>query len=226
MFWNLIKLNLLFCLFAIPSGILFALSLFTTFGGLAFILALAAAFPIGGACAASMFCISKMIRRDPGYIWYDFKRKLKENLKQAAVPGILCTAFLYLQVFMWQYFIFADPNIIWILAAAIPLLIFGMVAPYIFLQIAYIDIKTSQIVKNSLLISFGHAGRSVIGAIAGVVIWAVFIFFLPDSLPFSPLLLVLGFSASWFLTLLCIWPPVDKQFSISETLRKQQEGND
>ena len=226
MFWNLIKVNLMFCLFAAPAGVLFGLSLFTPLGLIAFVAALAAAYPIGGACAASMFCISKMIRRDPGYLWFDFKRKLKENIRQAAAPGILCAAFLFLQFYLWTYFISADPNIGWILAALIPLLIFGMVAPYIFLQIAYIDLKMQQILKNSLIISFGRAGRSILGALGGGAIWAAFVFLLPDALPFSPLLLVFGFSVSWLLTLLCIWPPVDKQFSISETLRKQREEDD
>ena len=219
MIWNLIKLNLLFCLFALPSGVLFALALFTPLGGLGYALSVAAAFPVGGACTACFFCLSKIVRRDPGYLWYDFKRKLKENFRQAAAPGILCVAFLYLEIFLWQYFLFAEPNIFWVVAAAVPLIAFLMVVPYIFLQIAYIELKTFQILKNSLLIAFGNAGRSFAGAFLGGLIWIVFILLLPDSLPYSPLLLVFGFSVPWLLNLLLIWPPVDKQFSINKTLR-------
>ena len=225
MLWNLIKINLLFCLFALPSGALFFIGGLGYLGVFAFVLSLAAAFPIGGACAACMFCLSKIVRRDPGYLWYDFKRKYLENYKQAAAPGIFCVAFIYAQIYLWITLIPGGLNILWIATGLVSLGIFVMVAPYIFLQIAYIDLKTSLIIKNSLLISFGHAGRSIIGAILGCVIWLVFIMLMPDSLPFSPLLLVFGFSVSWLLNLFFIWPPVEKEFSIEEALRgKRAEG--
>ena len=225
MFWNLIKLNLLFCLFGLPSAALLVLGMVTPLGVIAFALSLAAAFPVGGAVAACFFCISKMIRRDPGYLWYDFKRKLSENIKQGIVPGILCVAFIYAQIYLWQLLIPQGANILWFAAGFIPLLIFGMVAPYVFLQMAYIKLRTLQILKNSLLISFGNAGRSITGAVLCGIIWLVFILLMPDSLPFSPILLVLGFSTSWLLNLLFIWPPVNRQFGIDEALRKQYEDN-
>ena len=225
MFWNLIKLNLLFCLLALPSAALLVAGMVSPLGIIAIALSLAAAFPVGGACAACMFCISKMIRRDPGYLWYDFKRKFLENYKQGAVPGILCVAFIYLQLYLWQILIPQGANILWLAAGFVPLLIFGMVAPYIFLQMAYIELRTSQILKNSLLISFGNAWRSITGAVLCGVIWFVFVALMPDSLPFSPVLFVLGFSVSWLLNLLLIWPPVNRQFAIDETLKKQYEDN-
>ena len=222
MFWNLIKLNLLFCLCALPSAALLVFSVFSPYGALVFLLSLAAAYPIGGACVACLFCLSKMLRRDAGYLWYDFKRKFRENIKQAAAPGILCTAFIYAQAYVWQGFMLDGTTLAWIIIGLVSLIIFGMVAPYIFLQIAYIRLSTSQILKNSLLISFGNAGRSFIGALFGSVLWFLFILLLPDSLPFSPLFLLFGFSLSWLLCLVCVWPPVDNQFAIVYTLRKQQ----
>ena len=221
MFWNLIKLNLLFCLFALPSAALMFVCFFVP-NIFIFLLSLLAAFPVGGAYTSCLFCLSKMQRRDAGYLWYDFKRKFLENIKQSAAPGILCVAFIYAQIYIWQSFLLEGAGLVWIVTGLVPLLIFGMVAPYIFLQIAYIRLKTPQILKNSLLISFGNAGRSFLGALAGGLIWFVFVLLLPDSLPFSPLLLILGFSVSWFLTLALIWPPVDKLFAIEENLRKQR----
>jgi len=222
-FWNLIKLNLLFCLFALPSGALLAAGLFTPLGIAGMIFSIVLAFPIGGACCACMFCLSKMIRRDPGYLWFDFKRKFLENFKQAAAPGILCTLFIYVQVFLWLDLMNKGADIALIVAGVVTFIIFMMVAPYIFLQIAYIKLTTSQILGNSLLISFGNAGRSFASALGGSVVWAVFLLLLPGSMPFSPLLLVFGFSISWLLSLMCIWPPVDRQFSIEESLRRQRE---
>ena len=219
MLWTLIKLNLLFCLFALPSGALLFIGVFSQYSGLMLLLSLAAAFPIGGAHTACMFCLSKILRRESGYLWHDFKRKFLENVKQAAAPGILCTAFIYAQAYIWQGFISEGAGLAWIITGLLPLVIFGMVTPYLFLQIAYINLGISHILKNSLLISFGNIGRSFLGALAVGIVWIVFILLLPQSLPFSPLLLVFGFSVSWLLCLVFVWPPIDKQFAISATLR-------
>ena len=219
-FWALVRLNLLFSLFALPSVALFLLGMFTPLGGLALILSLAAAFPVGGALCAVLFCIAKMLRDDPGYLWHDFKRKLQENIRQAAAPGILCAAFIYAEIFLLRVIIpAAGAGIGWIVAGLAPLVIFGMVAPYIFLQIAYIELKTSQILRNSLLIAFANAGRSLAGALMGGAACWVYILLLPDSLPFTPLLPVIAGALSWLLNLIWVWPPVDKQFAIDATLR-------
>ena len=224
-FWNLVKLNLIFCACALPSIALFVLAFLGVLGGFAFVLSLIAAFPIGGAASAGMFCVTKMLRDDPGYLWHDFKRKYTENMKQAMAPGILSTLFLYAQIYLWRDLTHggADADLALIVMGALSILIFGMVAPYIFVQIAYIELATSKIIKNSVLISFANSAYSFLGALMGLAVWIVFALFLPESLLAAPILLVLGFSMSWLLNLLWIWPAVDKQFSIEKTLRSRRD---
>jgi uncharacterized membrane protein YesL len=101
------------------------------------------------------------------------------------------------------------------------LLIFTMVAPYIFLQIAYIDLKTIQVIKNSVLMSLLKLPRSFLGAVTGGLIWVAAILFWPWSLYATPLILLIGFSLSWLLCLMWVWPPVNKQFKIEETLEQK-----
>ena len=221
---NLFKLNLLCLLCILPSAALFILYFFTGRGGaLTALLALAAAFPVGGACCACVFCISKMLRDDPGYISYDFWRKFRENMGKAAVPGLLYAAFIYIQVFLWAAYLSggADFGAGWILPSLASLLVFGMIAPCLFLQIAYIDIPLLQLLRNSVLIAFSHVLRSVAGGLSGCVLWAAAVLFLPASLVFVPILLLLGFSFSWLLCLFWIWPVIDKTFSIDATLREK-----
>ena len=220
-FRGLIKLNLLFCACILPSVALFLLSLFGFFSEIALILSLASAFPVGGALTAYVFCVTRMLRDEPGYVWADFKRKFKENMRQAAVPGILCAAFVYAQVYLWGSVFFGGAGIdaIWLIPGIGFLLIFGMVAPYFFLQIAYLELKTKEALLNSVLISFAHALRSIFGAVTGGVIWVAFALLLPESLVVMPLLLLFGFSVSLLLVMMWVWPPVNKQFGIEETLR-------
>ena len=224
-FRDLIKLNLLFCCCALPSAAAFILGFFGVLTGYMYLAAFLASFPVGGALTSYVFCITKMLRDEPGYIWYDFKRKFLENFRQAAAPGMLSAAFAYAQIFMWGPNLIEETatDIIRVIIGIVTLQIFGMVAPYIFLQIAYIDIKTSKILKNSLLVSFMNAPRSFLGACTGGAIWVAFLFLLPDSLLAAPLLALIGIPISLLLCLIWVWPPVDKQFKIDETLRERRD---
>jgi len=224
-FRDLIKLNLLFCCSALLSAAAFLLGFFGVLTAYMYLLSILAAFPIGGALAAYVFCVTKMLRDEPGYIGHDFRRKFMENFKQAAAPGMLCAAFVYAQVFLWGPLVFSDDGIdlVWLILGIVILLIFCMVVPYLFLQIAYIDLKTSQILKNSMLISFINAPRSLMGAVTAGVIWVVYFFFLPDSLFVAPLIILIGIPISLLINMMWVWPPVDKQFKIDETLREKQE---
>jgi len=165
-FRELIKLNLLFCACVSVSVISFVLGIFGFFTGIALVLALVAAYPVGGGLSAYMFCITKMLRDEPLFIWHDFKRKLLENMKQAAAPGILCAAFLYVQIFLWNAAVAGvfNANPALLVMDVVFLLAFGMVAPYVFLQIAYIELRTGQILTNSIVLAFANTKRSIVGA--------------------------------------------------------------
>jgi len=222
---DLIKLNLIFCCCVVPSAAAFVLGFFGVLTGYMYALAFLMAFPAGGAITSYFFCVTKMLRDEPGYIWFDFKRKFLENYKQAAAPGMLCAAFIYAQVFIWGPVVAGEAwiDIVWFIMGIVVVLIFAMVAPYIFIQIAYIDLKTSQILKNSVLVSFINAPRSFMGALTGGALWAVFVILMPDSLIATPLIVLVGTPVTLLLYLVWVWPPVDKQFNIDKTLRERRE---
>ena len=224
-FRGLIKLNLLLCACVLPSVAIFLLGLFGVYSVVALVVSLLAAFPVGGAMSAFLFCVTRMLRDEPGYIWEDFKRKFAENKRQAAAPGILCAAFMYAQVYLWGPVLFggAEINSIWLIPGIGLLLIFCMVTPYFFLQVAYIDLGTKKIIVNSVLISFSNAPRSFLGAITGGGIWIAFVLLLPESLVVAPVLLLFGFSVSLLLNMMWVWPPVNKLFKIEETLIERRE---
>jgi len=226
---DIIKLNILFFLTLLPTGITFAMGLLGIYSQVTFILSLVLAFPVGGAVVSVIYYITKMMRDDPSYVWYEFKRKFLENYKQAAPAGIFCTAFIYAQVLIWSSLwgalIAEEPigDLLWYLLALFALLLFSMITPYIFLHFAYITLKTSKIIKNSILMSFGYFPRSFMGALLGGIMWIVFVLYLPMSLMFSPLIMLFGITLSMLLTLSWVWPPFNKHFNIEETLVKRQE---
>jgi len=222
---DLMKVNILFFLCVLPSIALFFLGLFGILD-FALMLSIIISYPVGGAMAASMFCITRMLRDDPGFVWDDFKRKFLENLRQAGITGVLCATFLYTQVFMFWLPVMADWEIAsptWMLIGLVMFILFSMITPYIFLHYAYIKLGTFAIVKNSVLIALSSPGRSIMGAISGLLPWVALALFFPVSLVFFPLIPFVVFILSWLLTLMWIWPVFDKRFSIEETLTNNNE---
>jgi len=224
-FGDLLKLNLLFCICVLPSIAAFIAGLFGYYFGIMLIVSLLAAFPVGGAVTAYMFYITKMLRDDPSFVWFDFKRKFLENYRQAAPVGMICMAFVYAQIWLWGSFMLGDPGIDVILpfVAFLSIIVFLMITPYFFLHFAYIDLNTIQTVKNSVLMSLAYIPRSFMGALLGGLMWIAFALFFPVSLLFVPIVILIGISISILLNLMWIWPPFDSHFKIEETLIKRLE---
>jgi len=228
---DLMKVNLLFTLVLLPSFLLFILGLFGIFSlGLGF--SVVATYPIGGALTASMFCITRMLRDDPGFLWDDFKRKFRENLRQAGLMGVLCATFLYTQFFMFWLPVLlgaiTDPyepvvSPTWTLTGIILMILFNMFAPYVFLQFAYIKLSTFTIIKNSVLLAMSNVGRSFMGAVTGLLPWVALFMFIEVAYALIPLIPLIFFVLSWLLSLMWIWPVFNKHFAIEETIKKEQE---
>jgi uncharacterized membrane protein YesL len=224
---NLIKLNLLYQVCVLPAQALFVTFLLLGPGGLgpfllpAVLLFFAAGALVGPATVAGSFCITKMLRDDPGFLWYDYKKIFKENLKSAAIPGIIYATILSVQVY--GVFLAAFPgkapslsNVALLLLLA---LLCAMVAPYYFLQAAYLDMGPVALAKNSILLAFGHLPRSFAGALLKLLFWGFFLNY--AFLAVAPVV-ILGYCLPALLVLMWVWPPVNQIFAIEETLVKRQ----
>jgi len=223
-FWDLTKLNLLLCICMLPTAGVFLLGIFGFYTGIAFIFSLLLAYPVGGAVVAYTYYITKMMRDDPSYVWYEFKRKFGENYRQAAPIGMLCTAFVYAQILLWMSLVMSSEpggEMLLFFIALLSLIIFWMITPYIFLHFAYIELTTLKIIKNSVLMTFGYLPRSFMGALSCGMMWIIFALFYPASLIMVPVVILFGLSISALLCLMWIWTPFDNHFKIEETLIKR-----
>jgi hypothetical protein len=223
-FGGLVKLNLLFFICALPSAALFAVGLFWL-PAVLLPISIVAAFPIGGAYTAVLLGISKMLRDEHAFIWYDFKRKFVENIRGSMLPGIICAALVYAQVYAIMGVLSGELafGLDWLIMDIIAALIFGMVSPYFFLQAGYIDLKTTALLKNSVFLAFRFFPRSFMGAVLASVFWALFAWFFPASLPLVLVIPFLTFTLSWLLMLMWIWKPVNELFKIEETLKNRED---
>jgi hypothetical protein len=242
-FFSLIRMSLLFCVAIFPSAAFFYLFMSGVFPYATLFLMLATAFPAGAALSASMYCIGAMLRDDLRWFWRDYKRKFRECSLQSAFPGIACVLFVYAQVYVYLMILvsvfFSNPEAMlleedivylwfvivaqaidpgWLVAGLSSILVLGMITPYIFMQLAYIDLGVVQILKNSALLAMSNFRRSILGSFISGLPWMVAIFFLPYSIMVLPFLMLFGFAFTWLIQGMWVWPVVDKQFSISETL--------
>ncbi len=238
-FMNLVKLNMLYQLFLLPSQvfILLAVDAFfpapflfflhfqlpnpTVWALVFLVLGLACGILVGPATLAMNHAISKMMRDDPGFIWHDFKKQFRENFKSMAVPGVLYTLLMFAEIFAFIYYYALSSaggaaNLVFTVIYFFSLLVFSMAAPYFFLQAGYLRLRTGGLLKNSLLLAFGFTPRSLVGGVVNSGLIAVQLIFFPTSSIFT---LFIGYTIPTLFAQMWIWPPVDKTFKIEKTLR-------
>lgn len=228
-FSDLVKLNLWYVLCCLPSLIFFGLAmlsfsakvllLFLIFG----LLALAFGPLVGAGKTAMYGLLTRKLRDEPSFIGHDFRRLFKENLKSGALAGIVYCLLVGSQVIALVYYLEFSSEISMPMLALylFSLLIFHMVAPYYFLQAAYIDLNSFGILKNSLLFALGYLPRTLAGmAISAVVnvaqILLVFIF--PPAIVIP---IFIGITAPALAVMMWYWPHVDKTFNIDKTLSRR-----
>jgi uncharacterized membrane protein YesL len=222
---NLMKLNLIYQICLLPAQVLLVVNVIYAatpiFPALA-LLGLAACVPLGAAKTSMHYIVTKMLRDDPGFVWHDFKRLFKENFKSSLVPGLAYGALVGAQVFAAvMYMQASDSDIVMAALFITSVLVFNMVAPCYFVQAGYLELKAGALLKNSMLLALGFAPRSLLGALlGGGLVLAQFLFF-----PYTvPLLLVAGYTLPCLASMMWVWPPVDKTFTIEETLKKRDAG--
>jgi len=221
---NLIKLNFIAAGCYIPTTALFILGLiFQRFFALFTAVSLIAAIPCGGAATAGYFIISKMLRDDPGFVWYDFKRKFKENFRSTLFFGVICAFITYAQLLALLYlaFICESLEIGAAISAclAVSFILIRTITPYVFLQAGYLTLKTGALIRNSCVFIVRKPLRSVAPAVIITALWVLYYFIMPVSLA---VLLCFGIALNWFISLMFIWNQVDEEFKIEQTLRDRE----
>lgn len=218
-FGKLVSLNLLLCGCVLPAAALYVLALMGVGDGWALALALVASVPLGGAVGAAMFCLTQLLQRESVAVWFDFRRKFVENWKALAVPGVVLAAFVFAQAHFWAM-VFSGADVgIW--GVVLLLLSFGVVlaiAPYVFLQAAYLDAGVGRVLGNALVLSSANVLRTCAGMLCASIAWVALAAFLPVSLVLVPVVAIAGFSLTLLANLVYIWPVVDRQFGISDEL--------
>ena len=177
---------------------------------------------LGGMIAAPQLVglqdtILRSLRDEPGYWWATYRRVWKRNLKASLLPGAVGGLILAMQVFAaWHL---ASGQGAMLVVLFIGLMLLGGLAQYIFAQVALLDLPFATLLKNAVLLFFGYLPRTLLGVLWQGIYWGLLAGFFPFS---APVLLVTSFWLPAALSLMAIYPPLEKSFHIEGTIRKMR----
>lgn len=228
-FFDLIKLNLLFC---IPVAVAAALSyLLYTIVPIIVVDMLPLIF-LSPFCAGLTIVTRNYAREEHAFILTDFMDTVKQNWKPFLLNGLLLYVFISIMFVSISYYRnLSTHNIIGTIAAVICIVITYIVICgqyYVPVLIVTFDLKLSQILKNSLIFAIVGLLRNFV--ITLLLILLVLIYYFALIMPLTIIIMscftiFLLFSYCSFLTNFAVYPLVDKMM-IQPYLKKQKESEE
>ncbi len=198
-FGKMICSSLLYCLFLLPSAALTLLGfLFVRVAPLNLIgMALGLAL-IGPATCGFTYLMRQMSLEQPVFIWHDFWSNLKKNAKQSLCFSCLDAVVILLVVislqFSLQQFNEGVMQYIMVVAYCAVALVFLMMHYYVYLMMITLDLKISQLIKNSLILAVAGIKTNLV-----TTFWVLLLVALPAVLlPIEFFVLAVAFLAPLF----------------------------
>ncbi len=168
------------------------------------------------------------VRDIPCYMMHEYKKAWKNNYKQSIPAGVIISVLYAVQIYSgYSILMQGGENAIFMLAIVLlSLIIITMVSHALFLQIIFIDLPLTKMIKNAFLLSFGYAKRTFPAAlIVLVVCGAMGVFYV--LWPFFIILGIIPFTS--LIADMWAWPVMDKVFNITqiqeEKRKSEQEQN-
>lgn len=217
--WPFFKAGFLTLLGAVPFLVLMVMAIATH----AVIFVLAAGI-IGGMIAAPQMCgladtVLRSLRDEPGYWWNTYRRAWKRNVKASLVPGALGGLVLATQLFSAAHLDTAQSSLMPVALLVGAVLLAGL-AQYVFSQVVLLEMPFGSILKNSVFLFLGYLPRTLLGVLWQLLYWGVVALFWPLS---SFLIVITGFWLPALLSLMAIYPMLDKSFHVEETVKKMRD---
>lgn len=179
---------------------------------------------LGGMIAAPQICglqdvMLRSLRDEPGFWWTTYRRVWKRNAKASLLPGALGGLILAMQIFA-GYHMDVSQGIMMMVALLLGLIFLTGLAQYIFAQITLLDLPFGVVLKNAVLLFLGYLPRTMLGVLWQLLYWGAFIMFWPFT---SVLVVITGSWLPTLLSLMAIYPVLDKSFQVEETVKKMRD---
>lgn len=179
-FWQLLKLNLLFVICALPL---------VTFGA---------------ARAALSRCTMNMVRDVPNDVWYDFRQELKKDFPRNTVLGLL--ELFAIGVFL---LLLSLPGVRGNTAVCVVLFalaaVGALVLGYLWPMLVAVDVPLRAAVKNAAVLALAFPQHSLPALAVALLLYGLSFWLFPLSLP---LVLFVPFGMGSFVTSFAAWSDI------------------
>ena len=213
-FFDLCKLNLLFCIpVAVIGALCFWLNSLFPYPAVDF-LPVILLYPF---LAGLTFVTRNYAREEHAFIFSDFKDAVKNNWVSFLLDGILCyVVFLVMSISIPFYWNAGGKNILYAVGAGLCVMIsllFVFSQYYVPVMLVTFNLKFSQVLKNSFIFAILGVGRNFM--LTGLLLLLVFLLYLAPVMGLTILLailfaLFLMFSYCSFLINFAVYPLIDK----------------
>lgn len=219
--WSFWFTNLFFCVTAAPGAAIAALGIWGGRAGLALAGGLLAGMMGGPWYVALQDALLRAMRDESGFWWQNCKKALASSGAASLVPGALSGAATAAQVSALASMLSGGTAVGYALLF-LSLLASVSVQLWFWPQLTLMKLPLIALLKNSLRLALAYIRRTLPAAALTLLYWGVMLAFLPLSLFVMPLL------GAWYITLaglLFVYPTLDEQFHIEETLRNRRESS-
>lgn len=165
----------------------------------------------GPATAALTAMMRNVYLERPQFIWHDFWQEFKKNFKQSFVIGLVNLAEVVVAVLSYRQYLATEEMTsslrLMFIGAFAAQTIFLLMNFYIYPQIAALDMKLGQIVKNSVILVFANLPGELIVLAFLTGFGALLVFFTLPAVFFLPFI-----PGAWmiFLSVFCCYPAIQK----------------
>lgn len=173
---------------------------------------------IGGLAGGPLLCglygtILRALREEPGFWSLSYKHTLKENWKDALLPGAVLGLILGLWLFEAVTLGAQGPVSPIALFALVEVLFFVLgIGNYVFPQIVMARVSAGNVYANAIRLFIGLLPRSVAAAAVQTAYWALFLLLLPRSVP---MLMATGFWLPCLLSMMVLLRPMERHLRVS-----------
>lgn len=220
--WSFWFTNLFFCVMAAPGVGIAALGVLGGRAGLVLVGGLLAGVMGGPWYVALQDALLRAMRDESGFWWQNCKKALASSGAASLVPGALFGAAAAAQISALFSMLGSGTALSYALLF-LSLLASASIQLWFWPQLALMKLPLGALLKNSLRLALAFIMRRTLPAAALTLLyWGLMLAFLPLSLFVMPLL------GTWYITLaglLFVYPVIDGQFHIEETLRSRTEGS-
>ena len=215
-FWNVFRAGFLALAGCLPFLVGTAFSLYSH------VLLFAPVFGLlGGAAAGPELCaladtVLRGLRDEPGFWWHTYRRAWKRSAKASLLPGAVGGLLLSMQIFLLFHAGALGLSISVGAGLVAGILLVLAVSIYLWPQLALMDLRFFQLLKNSGLLFLGQFPRSItaLAILTGYI--GLMLGFFPLTVSLLPFLnLWLPVLPALFL----IYPGINTNFRIEETLQ-------